>query len=48
MTRSQYLNATSQFLRLSIREAMLLPVGQAMDLVGLEVDRRNPNKRKEA
>lgn len=48
MTRGQYLNATSQFLGLSIREALLMPVGQVWDLVWLEIRRRNPKKKKGA
>ena len=39
-----YLNAGCQFLGLSLREALLLPVGLLWDLVELEFRRRGMKK----
>lgn len=40
MTRSRWMQLLTQFLRLSIREGMLLTPGQVIDLQELEIDRR--------
>lgn len=40
MTRSRWMQLLTQFLRLSIREGMLLTPGQVVDLQELEIDRR--------
>lgn len=40
MTRAWWLDQTTQFLRLSVREGMLLTVGQVLDLQELETRRR--------
>lgn len=40
MTRSYWLDLTTQFLRLSTREGLMLTPGQAMDLRALEFRRR--------
>ena len=42
LTRAQYLNAASRFLGLSVKEALLLPVGLALDMVEVEIGRRRP------
>lgn len=39
-----YLNAAAQFLRLSVREALILPVGLVMDMMRLESKRRGLDK----
>lgn len=44
MTRSRYLQVMTQFLGLSIREGMLLTVGQMADLQELEIRRRGLRK----
>lgn len=40
MTRSWWLDLTTQFLRLSVQEGMMLTPGQVCDLQELEVTRR--------
>lgn len=40
MTRAWWLDLTTQFLRLSVCEGMLLTVGQVLDLHELETRRR--------
>lgn len=40
MTRAWWLDLTTQVLRLSVREGMLLTVGQVLDLQELEIRRR--------
>lgn len=40
MTRSRWMQLLTQFLRLSIREGMLLTPGQVIDLQELEINRR--------
>lgn len=40
MTRAWWLDLTTQFLRLSVRDGMLLTVGQVLDLQELEIKRR--------
>lgn len=40
MTRSWWLDVTTQFLHLSIREGLLLTPGQMLDLQELEIHRR--------
>lgn len=40
MTRAWWLDLTTQFLRLSVREGMLLTAGQVLDLQELEIRRR--------
>ena len=40
MTRARYIQEATQFLGLSVREAMLLPPGLVSDLKDLEITRR--------
>lgn len=44
MKRSKYLQIVTQFLQLSVREGMLLTVGQIADLQELEIRRRGLRK----
>ena len=44
LTRSQYLNAASQFLGLSVKEALLLPVELVLDMVEVEINRHRPKE----
>lgn len=46
-TCAQYLNMASKFLSLSVKEALLLPVGLVLDMVELEIDRRRPKENKD-
>lgn len=46
MTRAHWLQLLTQFLRLSVREGLLLTPGQVMDLQTLE-ERRRELKREE-
>ena len=47
MTRAYWLQLLTQFLRLSVREGLLLTPGQAMDLQTLEERRREPTREEE-
>lgn len=40
MTRSWWIDLTTQFLHLSVREGLLLTPGQVLDLRELEIQRR--------
>lgn len=44
MTRAYWLQLLTQFLRLSVREGLLLTPGQVMDLQELEERRRGLNR----
>lgn len=44
LKRAQYLEWTTQILHLSVKESMLLTIGQACDLIELEVQRRTPKR----
>ena len=45
LTRAQYLNMATQFLGLSVKEALLLPVGLVLDMMELEIGRKNPKEK---
>lgn len=47
MTRSWWLDLTTQFLHLSVKEGMLLTPGQVMDLQTLEIERRGLRKKED-
>ncbi len=38
------MNAASQFLGLSVKEALLLPVGLVLDMVEVEINRHRPKE----
>lgn len=47
MTRAWWLDLTTQFLWLSVREGMLLTVGQVLDLQELETRRRGLHRKED-
>lgn len=47
ITKAQYLNIAAQFLGVSVKEALLLPVGLVLDMEDLEIDRRGLRKDEE-
>lgn len=47
MTLAKYLQASTQFLGLSVAEALMLPPGVVMDLIDLERGRRGLNRHEE-
>lgn len=48
MTRAYWLQILTQFLRLDLREGLLLTPGQVMDLQTLEERRRGLNREEDA
>ena len=48
MTRAYWLRILTQFLRLDLREGLLLTPGQVMDLQTLEERRRGLNREEDA
>ena len=47
LTKAQYLQAATQLLNLSVKEGLLMTLGEMLDLLELEKQRRQPKEREE-